>query len=219
LNQHKKNRLMLAATLLMLAATAFLIARNEQFIFRDEGRLEVRRDASDSDAIVFYWRSQVEVPMARRYEEAFDQWRGEGDRIILDLHSPGGAIAEGEQVIRIIERMKRTHVVDTRVRRGYKCYSMCVPIFLMGEERTAGENALFMFHEPTVRDFYTEEEVRQPAFERERTTQHFVDRYFVNSPINPAWLERLHAEWQGRDVFKTAKELAEEESGIVTGLE
>lgn len=217
--RRNKNQLMLAATLLMLAATVFLIARNEQFIFRDEGRLEVRRDESDPDAIVFYWRSQVEVPMARRYEEAFDEWRGEGDRIILDLHSPGGAIAEGEQVIRIIERMKRTHVVDTRVRRGYKCYSMCVPIFLMGEQRFAGENALFMFHEPTLRDFYTEEEVKQPAFERARATRRFVERYFVNSPINPAWLETLLAEWKGRDVFKSARELVDEESGIVTALE
>lgn len=210
---------MLAATLLMLAATVFLIARNEQFIFRDEGRLEVRRDESDPDTIVFYWRSQVEVPMARRYEEAYEEWKHEGDRIILDLHSPGGAIAEGEQVIRIIERMKRTHAVDTRVRRGYKCYSMCVPIFLMGEQRFAGENALFMFHEPTVRDFYTDEEVRQPAFEKARATQRFVNRYFVNSAVDPAWLETLLAEWKGRDVFKSARELVDEESGIVTALE
>lgn len=210
---------MLAATVLMLAATAFLITRNEQFIFRDEGRLEVKRDPSDPDAVVFYWRSPVDVPMARRYAEAFDEWRGEADRIVLDLHSPGGAIAEGEQVIRVIERMKKTHIVDTRVRRGYKCYSMCVPIFLQGEKRVAGENADFMFHEPTARDFYTGEEVNQPAFERALTTRRFVDRYFVNSDTDPAWLERLLTEWKGRDVFKSARELVEEESGIVTELE
>lgn len=210
---------MLAATLLMLAATAFLITRNEQFIFRDEGRLEVKRDPADADTIVFYWRSPVEVPMARRYEEAYAKWRDEGSRIILDLHSPGGAIAEGEQVIRIIERMKRTHIVDTRVRSGYKCYSMCVPIFLEGERRMAGENALFMFHEPTVRDFYTDEEVRQPAFEKALTTRRFVNRYFVNSDIDPSWLEGLLAEWKGRDVFKSAEELVDEGSGIVTELE
>lgn len=210
---------MLAATMLMLAATAFLIARNEQFIFRDEGRLEVKRDPSDLGTVVFYWRSPVEVPMARRYAEAFDKWRYEADRIILDLHSPGGAIAEGEQVIRIIERMKKTHIVDTRVRRGYKCYSMCVPIFLKGERRFAGENAIFMFHEPTARDFYTGEEVRQPAFEQALTTRRFVDRYFVNSNADPAWLERLLAEWKGRDVFKSARELVDEGSGIVTELE
>ncbi len=210
---------MLAATIAMLAATAFLIARNEQFIFRDEGRLEVVRDQADPQTLIFKWRSPVQVPMARRYAEAYEKWKGEGDRIILDLHSPGGAVGEGEQVIRVIERMKRTHRVDTRVGRGYKCYSMCVPVFLTGEERYAGANALFMFHEPSLRDFYTEEEVRQPAFEKARATQRFVDRYFVNSPINAAWLEGLLAEWRGRDVFKSARELVDEEAGIVTVLE
>ncbi len=210
---------MLAATLVMLALSALLITRNDQYIFRDEGRLEVARDAADPETLVFTWRSQVEVPMARRFEERFDEWKGEGRRIIIDMHSPGGLIHEGEQVIRVIERMKRTHIVDTRVRRGYKCYSMCVPIFLQGERRIAGENARFMFHEPTVRDFHTDEEVRLPEFERARTTRRFVEKYFVNSPIQPAWLETLLAEWQGRDVFKTARELVDENSGIVTEVE
>ncbi|WDI30627.1 ATP-dependent Clp protease proteolytic subunit [Hyphococcus flavus] len=219
MDQRQKNKFMLAATLLMLAATVFLITRNEQFIFRDEGRLEARLDPNEQDTVVFYWRSEVEVPMARRYEEAFAEWGDRAGRIILDLHSPGGAIAEGEQVIRIIERMKHTHIVDTRVRRGYKCYSMCVPIFLMGEQRMAGENAIFMFHEPTVRDFHTDEEVRRPELEKNLTTRRFVDRYFANSPINPSWLEGLLAEWKGRDVFRSARDLVEEESGIVTELE
>lgn len=210
---------MLAATVLMLAATAFLIARNEQFIFRDEGRLEAKRDPGDPNTVVFYWRSEVEVPMARRYAEAFEEWAGRADRIILDLHSPGGVIAEGEQAVRVIEEMKKTHIVDTRVRRGYKCYSMCVPIFLEGERRIAGENALFMFHEPTLRDFHTGEKVDTFEFERALTTRRFVERYFVNSPINPAWLETLLTEWKGRDVFKSARELMEEESGIVTEVE
>lgn len=219
MDQRRKNRLMMAATLSMLAATALLITRNEQFIFRDEGRLDVTRDRSDPQTLIFTWRSEVDVPMARRFAEAFDEWRGEGDRIILDLHSPGGAIAEGEQVIRVIERMKRTHIVDTRVRRGYKCYSMCVPIFLHGERRIAGETARFMFHEPTVRDFYSGEKVRIPAFEQARTTRRFVERYFVNSPTDPEWLERLLAEWRGRDVFKSGHALLTEGSGIVTELE
>ena len=138
---------------------------------------------------------------------------------IIDLNSPGGAIAEGENVIRQIDAMRRTHQIDTRVRAGRACYSMCVPIFLQGEERIAAANARFMFHEPTARDYFTDEEVAQPEFEKRYTTARFVDRYFVNSPMNQTWLDDLLAQWRGRDIFKTARELDEEDAGIVTQLE
>ncbi len=210
---------MLAATLIMFALTVVLIARNEEFVFRDEGRLVVRPDPTDSRAVVFYWRSQVEVPMARRLAEAFDEWRYDADRIVLDLHSPGGAIREGEAVIRIINEMKRTHIVDTRVRKRRACYSMCVPIFLMGEKRSAAANARFMFHEPTAYDYFTGEEVREPEFEKRYNSEKFFNRYFVNSPMNPVWRDQLKAEWRGRDVWKSGQTLMDEGSNIVTVLE
>ena len=210
---------MLLATLAMLAATALLIARNEELIFRDKGELIVERDPRDPHTLVFTWRNDVEAPMAKRFEEAWREWRGEGSRIVIDLHSPGGAIAEGEQVIRVIDRMRETHIVDTRVGSRRACFSMCVPIFLQGEQRIAAANARFMFHEPTTFDFYTGERVDQPEFERERTTRRFFERYFVNSPIDAAWRDKLAVEWKGKDVFYTARELVEQESNIVTTLE
>lgn len=210
---------MLLATLAMLAATAFLIARNEELIFRDKGELIVERDPRNPDTIVFLWRNQVEAPMARRFEEAYGEWRGQGSRILIDLHSPGGALYEGEQVIRVIDRMKETHIVDTRVGDRRACFSMCVPIFLQGDQRTAAPNARFMFHEPTAYDVYTGERVNEPAFERERTSRRFFERYFVNSPMDAAWRDKLAVEWKGRDVFYTARELAEQNSNIVTELE
>jgi hypothetical protein len=210
---------MLLATLAMLAATAFLIARNEELIFRDKGELTVERDRNDPETLVFTWRNEVEAPMARRFEEAYREWRGEGSRILIDLHSPGGALYEGEQVIRVIDRMRETHIVDTRVGNRRACFSMCVPIFLQGEARTAASNARFMFHEPTAYDFYTGERVNEPEFERERTSRRFFDRYFVNSPMDAVWRDNLAVEWKGRDVFYTARELVEQESNIVTELE
>ena len=190
--------------------------RSEERIFQDKGLLKVRQEG---EAVVLEWRSQVDVPMARRFEEAFDEWKYETNHFIIDLNSPGGAIAEGENVIRQIDAMRRTHRIDTRVRAGRACYSMCVPIFLQGEERIAAANARFMFHEPTARDYFTDEEVAQPEFEKRYTTARFVDRYFVNSPMNQTWLDDLLAQWRGRDIFKTARELDEEDAGIVTQLE
>jgi Clp protease len=210
---------MLTVTLVMFALTVILITRNEQFIFRNEGRLVVKPDPSDVDAVIFYWRSEVETPMARRFEEAFDEWKDKTSRIVIDLNSPGGAIREGEAVIREIDYMKRTHIVDTRVRNRRACYSMCVPIFLQGEERTAAATARFMFHEPTAYDYFTGEKVDEPAFEKNLTSRRFFERYFVNSPMDPVWREKLSREWRGKDVYRSGRELVDEESNIVTALE
>ena len=210
---------MLIATVVLLAMTALLITRNDQFVFRDEGKLVVEPDRSDPDAVIFYWRSDVDVPMARRFAEGFEEWRDKADRIIIDLNSPGGAIREGEAVIREIEKMKRTHIIDTRVRNRRACYSMCVPIFLQGEQRTAAANARFMFHEPSAYDYFTGEKVKEPDFERELTSRRFFQRYFIDSEMDPAWRDNLAQEWLGRDVFRTAQQLVDERSNIVTVLE
>ena len=219
MSKSRKQKFMLLATLLMFAMSVVLLTRNEELIFRDEGRLVAERDPSDPGTVIFYWRNEVETPMARRFAEAFDEWRYEADRILIDLHSPGGAIREGGAVIRIIEEMKRTHIVDTRIRKRRACYSMCVPIFLQGEQRTASASSRFMFHEPTAYDFFTGEEVAEPEFEKRYASQRFVDRYFVNSPMNREWLQWLIENWRGKDVFKSGKDLMSEGSNIVTKLE
>ena len=217
--QRQRNKLMPVITVALLALTVLMITRNEQFIFRDEGRLEIARDPNDPTTIVFTWRSDVDVPMARRFAEGFEEWAGEADRFIIDLNSPGGYIREGEAVIREIEKVKRTHVIDTRVRNRRACYSMCVPIFLQGDQRVAAANARFMFHEPTAYDYFTGEKVKEPDFEREANSRRFFDRYFVDSPMDPVWRDQLAEEWIGRDVFRSAQELVDERSNIVTHIE
>jgi len=210
---------MAAATLTLFVIAALLTARNEALIFRDEGRLIVEPDRSDPGAVVFYWRGAVEAPMAQRFAEAFDEWRYDADRFVIDLHSPGGDLREGEMVVRLIEDMKQTHGVDMRVRARRACYSMCVPIFLQGDERIAAPSARFMFHEPAAYDYFTGEQIDEPDFEKRRSTRRFVQRYFVRSPMDPEWLENLTREWRARDVRRNARQLVEEGSNIVTSLQ
>jgi ATP-dependent protease ClpP protease subunit len=219
LNKRLRSKLSLAATIVMFALTAALITRNDQYIFLNEGRLTVEPEPGDDSAVVFTWRSEVEVPMARRMDEAFDEWKGRTDRIVIELHSPGGAVREGEEVIRVIERMKRTHIVDTRVGPRRSCYSMCVPIFLKGEVRTASPSSRFMFHEPTAYDYFTGERMNEPRFEKEMAARRFADRYFANTGMDPDWRENLVSEWRGKDIWKTGRDLVDESSGVVTVLE
>lgn len=153
--------------------------------------------------------------MAARFAHAFDQWRGRTDHFIIRLNSPGGAVVEGRLVIDEIERIKATHVVDTYVGAGGHCLSMCVPIYLTGDERRASADAMFMFHEPSSYDLVTDEKIRRPGFEQKMTSDKFFARYFANSKMNPEWRKRLRANWKGRDLWFTAAELAEQGSGVV----
>ncbi|GJL93939.1 MAG: hypothetical protein DHS20C05_03440 [Hyphococcus sp.] len=218
MDQEQKNKITLAATVLIFVGLMFVAWQSEQRIYEVNGQLVVRADQHDPDALVFAWRDGIDVPMARHFADAYDEYRGEASRIIIELNSTGGSLYEGGQVIKVIDRMKRTHKVDTRVGPRRICLSMCVPIFLQGEERSAAATARFMFHEPTLTDAITGKPVKEPEFEKEFSSQRFVDRYFVNSPMDPDWRDDLIAEWRGRDIWRSGKQLVDEGSNIVTVL-
>lgn len=210
-----RGRAMFAATLLMSALVVFLAMDGDRRAFEGLDNVTVQREG---DALVFHWRGAVRAPMARRFADAYEARGPEAGRIVLELSSPGGSLAEGRRVIEEIRRMKRTHTVETRVKPYDICLSMCVPIFLQGERRVAARSSRFMFHQPTAVDFFTEEPVRQPAFERRLVAERFFQTYLEDSPMDPHWGARLKIDWERGDVWKSGRELVEEGSGIVTEL-
>ncbi len=204
--------------ILALFAVAFVLMQSNQRKFlADEGRLGTREEPA-RDAVVLSWSSAVDAPMARRFEEAFAEHRDSASLFIIELNSPGGAIAEGKRIVQLLDRMKRTHEVETRVGAGDFCLSMCVPIFLKGDVRIAAPNARFMFHEPSSYDSFTGERTNEPQFERRFVADRFFDRYFENSPMTPAWRAQLESDWVGRDVWKSGEDLWRENSGVLTAL-
>ncbi len=202
----------------LLAVAAFMLNANERRYTADQGRLTVRADPY-RDAVVLSWSSPVGAPMARRFEEAYATWRDDVSIFVVELNSPGGTVAEGKRVVQFMDRIKRTHDLETRVGPGAFCLSMCVPIYLKGDTRVASPDARFMFHEPAAYDVYTGERGGGPAFERRFVADRFFDRYFENSPMNPEWRRWLEREWVGKDVWKTGRQLADERSGVVTDLQ
>lgn len=216
MNADLKNRARFALTLLLFVALGIFAWRSGRAVYDEGPALAV---AEEGDAIVFQWSSAVEAPMAFRFREAFDASKDKTARIVIELHSPGGALTEGRSVIDEIERMTRTHRVDTRVAAGATCASMCVPIYLAGEARIASPSARFMFHEPSSVDYFTDEKAAKPAFEQRMDADRFFERYFTQSAMTPAWREKLREDWKGRDVWKTGAELMAEGSNVVTALE
>ena len=206
--------------LLVLAVGVFgvLYWTFQSRVHEDKGRLSVTQLNDSLNTIVLSWHSQIEVPMLRRFEEAFATWRNRTGRFVIDLSSPGGALYEGRRVIEFIERMKRSHRVDTQVGPGESCLSMCVPIYLQGETRRAGASSKWMFHEPEFYDTVTDEKTEVRDSERRALAERFFEKYIANSPITPAWQTRLKAEWQGQEVWRSGQQLMDERSGIVTEL-
>ncbi|MCA8889469.1 MAG: hypothetical protein KDA46_11605 [Parvularculaceae bacterium] len=212
----RNNRLRFAANIALFAALALLAWKTGGKVYQDGPQLEI---SQRGDAVVLEWPHEVTAPMAKRFADAFDEWGGRTGRFIIELDSPGGALIEGRLVIAEIEKAKAAHIVETHVGAGRRCLSMCVPIYLTGEARTAARDAKFMFHEPTTRDLFTDEVVDEPGFERRMTAEKFFKRYFVNSPMTPEWRESLRASWRGRDVWFTAEQLVEQQSGVVERVE
>lgn len=209
------NRLLL----LVLFAIAGLMAWNfQQKLYANKGRLVVSQSDVVPGAVEFLWSSEVDLPMARRFYEAFDEWKDKTRHFVIRLNSPGGSLDEGRDVIKVIERMKKTHRVDTYVGPLENCLSMCVPIYLHGQRRLAHPKSQWMFHEPRSVDFFTDKEVKEPEFERQRMVKKYVQKYFVNSPINKKWLNQLLKQWQGKDIWLTGQQLVDTNSNVITEL-
>ncbi len=206
-------RRMLLVVFCVVAAVLYWQYRDT--VTEDRGRLETFRH---DDAIVLYWPSTVEVPFELRLREAFDLWKGETGRFVLALNSPGGALREGNRVIELIRRMQQTHRVDTFVGAQQECLSMCVPIFLQGNERIAAASSAWMFHEPRRVNFISGKDEGGLESEQRFFAERFFERHFVNSPMNRAWREQLQREWVGKDVWRSGQDLVAENSGIITSL-
>lgn len=211
-----QSRLRFALTIALFAALAVFAWKSGRKVYDEGPDLDAHIEGG---AVVLSWRHGVEAPMAQRVADAFDQWKDRTGRFIIDLDSPGGAIVEGRLVIEEIDKIRKTHKVDTYVGAGAKCLSMCVPIYLAGDNRTAAKDAQFMFHEPSSYDLVTDERVKKPGFERKMTSEKFFEHYFVRSEMNPEWREKLRASWKGRDLWFTAEELVDQGSGVVEAVE
>lgn len=215
-----KKSVMLSRLLLlgMFSLAGYMAWDYQSKLFENKGRLTTYQSSLVPDAIELSWNSEVKVPMARRMSEAFSNWKSKTDKFVITLHSPGGSLLEGQNVIEVIEYMKKTHKVVTYVGARRSCLSMCVPIYLHGDVRIAAATSRWMFHEPKNVDFFTDKEIQQPDFERQRMINRFVERYFTTPPINAGWRDRLLQFWKGKDVWRTGQHLVKENSGIITDL-
>lgn len=174
-------------------------------------RLVVAPSSSRSDSVVMTWRGRIEGGMAEAIAQAYEQHKATTARILLTIDSGGGSVAEGRRVIAVLERIKLTHQLDTYVKAGSTCGSMCVPIYLQGTKRYAAPSSLWLFHEVSIRNNTTKQitKLDRAAFLK------LVDDYFVPAGVSADWIADMVPKTEGSDYWRTGDALIREKSNII----
>lgn len=213
------NRLIWAVMLVVVAVLVYQTNDSIEGYLRGVGRLNVESQ-DGGRTVVMTWRGEVNAPMESRIAEAYARHRDSAKTFVLSLASPGGSLAHGARVARLLREIARTHHLVTEVGRYRRCASMCVPVYLQGEKRTAAGNAYFMFHEVSFRDFFDDKPSAVPASATTAATDELFKRYFTPAGVPETWIRQMRAQMAGgNDVWRTADELKAEGSGIVQTIQ
>jgi hypothetical protein len=175
-----------------------------------EGKRAANVKAVRGAALVMSWKGQIREPMAECIQSAFDRLGRSARYVILTLDSEGGRLRETDRVFAVLEKIKRTHPLQTLVDRGGRCWSACVAVFLAGQQRIAALTSTWMFHEVWAADAHG-----SPRLDRARSDRVF-DRYYLAAGVSRKWLERLYLLIPHSDYWQTGQNLWDDKSGIIT---
>lgn len=135
-----------------------------------------------------------------------------GRAVLVDLDSPGGFVKAGYAMIDAVLRHRAEgRRIDTLVRAGASCESMCVGVFMAGATRAAEPGAWFMVHAP--RDDRT-------GTMTLRTTQGMINR-LLGLGASAAWMQAVVEQggFSGRlDYGLRADALVAARANVVTAL-
>ena len=97
------------------------------------------------------WSGPIVAGMADDLRAALGKYGTTLNRVVLFLDSVGGKVDDSDRVIEVLNEIKLRHQLITVVPHGKLCASMCIPIFLQGEDRLAARASIWLFHEAAQR--------------------------------------------------------------------
>ncbi|MCO5112822.1 MAG: hypothetical protein M9899_01455 [Bdellovibrionaceae bacterium] len=156
----------------------------------------------------------IAPPMADKFIEIASTLPPAPHRILFKLNSrSGGSVQEGLKIIEAIDELKLNgYQFDSTVLNGETCGSMCVPLFLQGQKRTAGAVSVFMLH-GVVPNAFTN-------IPNESRTRDYL-KLFIRAGVSEEWIEQ---KWED-GVFTTpgyfwitGQRLVDEKSGMISDL-
>jgi ATP-dependent protease ClpP protease subunit len=155
------------------------------------------------------WSGKISPDMAPYLQRVFLKHSAQARRVILVLNSQGGSVVEGEKVIAVMRDIRKTHRLDTLVLHGALCASMCVPLYLQGEDRIAAGATLWVFHQVTT------QEPGSPLVVDDKETHRLFEAYFEPAGVNRKWLESILLSMKNTDLWMTGVELFADKTGII----
>lgn len=165
---------------------ALLVSALAPLAFASEGL-----HASSGNTSAFPWGNTGIVLISGPVDEAMleslrpqlEQMPNSIRTLEITLDSGGGQNKVGDQIIELLraEKRKGRHLI-TRVRNGAVCASMCLPIYLQGDERFAGPASSFMFH--AVHASFGYGGIARP----EQTARYL--QYFREAGVSSVWLDQ-----------------------------
>jgi Clp protease len=155
------------------------------------------------------WLGPIVAGMADDLRAALDKYGTISQRVVLFLDSRGGQVEEGDRVIEVLNEIKLQHQLITVVPHGKLCASMCIPIFLQGEDRLAARASLWIFHEAAQRQ----------ANGGQRTdmaeTWRLFRKYYAPAGVSMHWLKSIAPMIKEADLWQTGGDLISAKSGII----
>jgi hypothetical protein len=93
------------------------------------------------------------------------------------------------------------------------CGSMCVFVYLQGQNRAAAPASAWLFHEITR----TPADTKTPVIDRARFEQ-LIALYYPIAGVSTAWTQHMKPLTVNTDYWLTGRELVDARSGVVTSL-
>ena len=170
------------------------------------GRARIDRDGD----LYITWRGRVQSGMASFIRKAFAKMGERTRHVYFEIHSGGGKVREGKNVIKVLRMIKKSHRLTTVVGRGGMCASMCVPIYLQGDKRVGARASVWMFHDVSRKN------KRGERFVRRKDTLRHLRRYYATAGVSKSWLRALYSEMKNADIWRTGQDLIVAKTGIIT---
>jgi hypothetical protein len=146
--------------------------------------------------------------MADYLRAALDTDTTSAHRVVLFLDSTGGQVEEGDRGIHVLDEIKPTHRLVTAVLNGKLCASMCIPIFLQGDDRLAARTSSWIFHEAAKRGANGKERLEE--------TLRLLRTYYVPARVSTHWINSVVPIIKRADLWQPGGDLVEAKTGIVT---
>jgi len=153
------------------------------------------------------WSGPIARGMADYLRSTFATYGAGLHRVILILDSAGGQVEEGDRVIHVLDELKQTRRLVTVVQDDKLCASMCIPIFLQGNDRLAGRASGWIFHEVTGPGADKKELKQQ--------TLQLLDRYYAPAGVSADWIKRIIPIIERAKLWQYGGDLIKANTGIV----